>query len=742
MLSTLLPVLAALFAAQFPEKPTEQAAGAGGAEDRIAVALARNNLPRPSTETESRPARPGMYFDAVGERSFLCGTEDGPFEAWIWPFQLFHGGRFRFRPHDALEATDVHRTASRIRVEPHATTVEMSSADLFLGALYTCLDDRPGIVILLEADLDAQGELSFSFQPRLQPQWPASLGGVAAAFDEALGAYVISEPSGRAAAVVGSPWAARAARGMQYLLPDGALRIDLPLDPARCQRECIPIVAVAEEGTDAVPRARQAYRALVSEAAEAVARQRDRWAARVQGLTRLRAASDPELERAFLWNAISLQQGLVRSAALGDGVVAGYGPAGATSGRPGFAWFFTGDLSVNAPAYLSAGLEETLEVGLRFAARHQRADGKIPHEVVLSAHRCKWFEDYPFAYIHGETTGLWILACAQYLDQTGNRRFLEDLWPAIRQGYGWILAQDGDGDGLPDNDRAGMGASEIGELRRQLRTDVYLASASAAALEQVSRLAVILGEADLAREARTHFERAQRSLGDSFWDDAEKSYAHALLTNGAISKERTVWPAYAVATGLLEGRRALETMARIGEPDLTTSWGVRFLSARSAHFDPKGYNQGCVWPFVTGIAALGDFRVGRGDAGYGKVRSVVEWTFAEALARTPEVISGARPRSLDASVPHQLFSSMAVVAPAVRGLLGYEPDAFSDRITFRPCFPLTWRDARVEAEGLRFRGRRFDAVVERKGSTYSLQTRFEGTPPRDVELAPREAPVR
>ena len=676
-----------------------------------------------------------MYFDAIGNRGFVCGTEDGPLECWVWPWQVFHGARLSFRPSEALEPFDLARYASAIEVLPHATRLSFLSADAAVDLLAFSPDDEAAAFLWLAVDVDAPGTLAFSFRPRLQPQWPAAVGGVAGSFDAKLGAFVLSEPSGRVAAVVGSPWATRASKGEQYLLPDGDLRLEIPVEPGRARREWIPIAITLAEGDRSPERAREAYVRCVRDAASLLDRHAKRWSERSASIPVLRAGS--ALDEAFFWNAVSLEQGRVKSEALGDGLVAGYAAAGPTSQRPGFAWFFTGDVGLNASAYLGAGLWDGLREGLQLARKHARPDGKIPHEIVLSAKLCDWFEKYPFAYIHGETTGMWIHTLRRYVDHTGDRAFLESAWPAVIAGYRWILAQDADGDGLPDNARAGMGASEIGSLGQGLATDVYLAAASAVAMRDVADLAAARGDAALEKEARAAAERARSRIEEGFWDASRKTIAHALLQDGTRSQEKTPWPALAVAWRLVGGEKARATMESIGEPDLTSPWGVRFLSSSSSAFEPKGYNTGAVWPFLTGIAALGDFETGRANDGFRKLESVVRLTTQEALGRTPELLSGTRERSLDPAVPHQLFSSMAAVAPVVQGLFGYEPDALHGRVVLRPCFPDAWTDRPISIDGLRFASGRIDLTVTRRGGGYDLEYSMHGGPAPAIALEPR-----
>jgi glycogen debranching enzyme len=726
----MLSVIPSIGFAQFPEPASKSADERAGGRVFDGYELQRFALTTGDAHL-SRRCRPATYFDAVGNRSYICGTEDGPYEAWIWPLQVLVGGSLSFRPADRLDFFELHRYAHSIDSAPDHTAIRYLQAEIAVNAIFVTPDEEPAILVLLAVDVDKPGTLAFSFAPRLAPQWPASVGGVAARWDSDLCAFRISEPSARFAAIVGSPYAVRGSQGIQYLLPGAPLRLEIDVDPNQCRKAFIPLVITAADGVNAPQRAASEYQRVVQGARRIVERHHTAWQERLADLTRI-TTPDEQLDRAFLRNAVSLRQSVVRSEVLGDGLVAGYGPAGPTSQRPGFAWFFTGDVSISAPAYLAAGLHDQLAIGLRFAARHQRADGKIPHEVVLSAYLCDWFEAYPFAYIHGDTTGLWIHACRLFVDATGDRAFFDELWPAMLAGYRWILAQDEDGDGLPDNPRAGMGASEIGILLHDLRTDIHLAGVSAAAFRDVAELAALRNESALADEARRHAERAAKRISDAFWDPQAKTLGHCIRTDGTLSRERTAWPVVPIMLAVVDGAIADRTLDYIDSDAITTPWGCRLLSRESAHFDPVGYNQGAVWPFITGLAAYADFERGRADAGYAKVSSVVELTFAEALGRVPELLSGTRQRSLDAAVPNQMFSAMATVGPVVRGMLGLRPSVLDNVLELMPCFPTGWAEARIE--NFKFRDTRLHLTIRRQQETYDVDCSYE---PRDSVGPPR-----
>jgi hypothetical protein len=78
----LIALALAALAPQFPESATESRAAAPAANPLVGFRLPRAALPSSALHL-ARAARPGVVFDAVGNRSFLCGTEDGGFESWV-----------------------------------------------------------------------------------------------------------------------------------------------------------------------------------------------------------------------------------------------------------------------------------------------------------------------------------------------------------------------------------------------------------------------------------------------------------------------------------------------------------------------------------------------------------------------------------------------------------------------------------------------------------------------------------
>lgn len=357
-----------------------------------------------------------------------------------------------------------------------------------------------------------------------------------------------------------------------------------------------------------------------------------------------------------------------------------------------------------------SGLTARVAEGLRFLARYQRDDGKIPHEISQAAGRLPWFTAYPYAYYHADTTPYFLVALWRYWRATGDDRLVEELWTSVRRAYGWCLTTDTDGDGLIENTAGGLGAVEVGAIGERIHQDIYLAAVWTAALEAMHELATARGDQDLAAGAKARWARALVTLNERYWLEGPGYHAFGLLAGGGVNDALTVWPATALAFGLLDPARGRRTLAALSARRMTADWGVRTLAEDHPLYGPLEYNMGAVWPFVTGFAALAHYRYGRPWAGSPLVQGVARLTFDFARGRHPELLSGAFYRPPDTAVPQQFFATSMLVTPLVAGLFGWEPDAPRRRAVLAPQLPPMW--GRAALRRLPVGDARVDAVIE------------------------------
>lgn len=696
------------------------------------------------------PARPGAYVADVGRRAAVFGDETGALEVWVWPLKLVHDLHLAFRIPDYDEPISAAAVARSVSVRPDGFTITYSHATFTVRQHVLVPLEEPAAIVLLDVQTVRPLDVLVRMHADFGLAWPGSFGGAFTTWSADDRAFLFSQGGlRRFNAFVGSPYAVQGTSHAAHDAPAFPSQMVLRFPPERGREELIPMVMAA----GAAPRdsVLGVYRRVLTRVPEL-------WEEKVRHIRDLLSSTvalrspEPILDDALRWATVNLDQQLVCNGDLGCGLVAGFGKAGARNFRPGFGWYFGGDAAINSFAMDAAGQLELVRGGLEFLAGFQREDGKIPHEISHAAAYLPWFTDYPYTWFHGDTTPFWILACYEYWKASADDDFLRRMAPRLVRGFRWSAATDTDGDGLMENPVAGAGAIEVGGLGEALHTDIYLAGVWAAALEGMARMAAHLGDDALAVEATTMGRRARASLESDFWLEPEGIYAFALLraeggaAEGAapvadrpalrLNQALTVWPATAMSFGLLRPDRAERMLRRLSASDVTVDWGARLLSSEHPLYEPLHYNNGAVWPFMTGFVALAHYRYHRAWAGHDLLRDVARTTYDFALGHHPELMSGAFYRTLDTTVPHQFFATSMLVTPLLRGLLGWDADAPAGRLTLSPHLPAEWDS--VQVGNVPVGEERLHVQVTRKVGAYRMavsRSRSTGRP-LTVRLSP------
>ncbi len=747
--------LAALWPRAFAQNPPPRAPGAPDAIVKPVFETGATTIPffpLGSSPLELRgPARPGMFMSAVGRRAIAMGTEDGQLEFWSWPIKWLHDFELSFRVPKYTTPIPGRSVAHAVIQRPEGLTIEYAYEQFAVRQHIFVPLDEPAVVMLLEVDAIRPLDILVRFTPDIHYAWPAGLGGQYLIWEQNARAFLFSEAKRGLNAFLGSPAVTQAsdvpahmlaAERPQLVLGVGgeterytAPRLGEP--PGRnvnLRAAYIPIVLAGGQ----MPRdqALALYRRLSAPgAAEAEWKRRVEHAGALrEGMFSLRSP-DAGLNRAVEYAKVNLDESMVCNPDLGCGLVAGYGLSGAASDRPGFGWFFGGDAAINSLAMTGVGQAALVREGvLQFFAKYQRKDGKITHEISQGAGHVDWFS-YPYPYYHGDTTPYWIRAFGEYWRQTGDTELVRALWPNLKRAYDWSRATDVDGDGLMENPAAGAGALEVGDLQIGILSDVYLAGVWVASLDVLARLADTMNEPALATSSRAIRTKALATIEARLWNGTLRQYAFALLQNGSVNDTLTAWPATAMAFDTLDAQRGADMAARLASSLITTDWGARPLSASSPLFDPLHYNNGAVWPFVTGFVALAQYRYHNAPAGWFALQSIARTGFDQALGRNPELFSGRLYKPLDTAVPQQFFATSMVLTPLLRGLLGIDVDVPARRLTIAPHLPPDWDVVTVDRVPVG--GGHVSFTLRRSTDRVSVSlTRTGDTTPLDVVFSP------
>ena len=353
--------------------------------------------------------------------------------------------------------------------------------------------DEPGLLVLLEVDTVRPLEIVVELPHALQYAWPGGLGGQYAFWNAADEAFVLSESLRRHNAFIGSPWATAASSHPAHALPDAPSTFVIPVDPARAARELMPIAIAAGIGPRAEVAA--AYRGLLAGAAAAL---RGAPRATPSGCATRRCAIDTPDDRLDL--ALRVGEGQPRRAA-----VCNPGPRLRPRGRlgtvgreraAGLRLVLRRRRGHQLARHVVAGQWRPAAEGLRFLAKYQRADGKIPHEMSQAAGGCPGSPSTrtPTTTPTPRRSGSLALWRAVAGDGRPARSSTSCGRRCRRPGPGACTTET-DGDGIIENTTGGLGAIEVGAIGEDIHQDIYLAAVWSAAAGAMAEMAAAPGRA-------------------------------------------------------------------------------------------------------------------------------------------------------------------------------------------------------------------------------------------------------
>jgi len=352
-----------------------------------------------------------------------------------------------------------------------------------------------------------------------------------------------------------------------------------------------------------------------------------------------------------------------------------------------------------------------------------------------------WFGKFRYAYYHADSTPMYLYSLGQYWRRTGDAKFLEEFWESAKQAYAYCISTVTPDDGLMDNTKAGLAAVEVGVLRGKVVKDIYLEGFWVGALEAMAPMAAAKGDNSLAQDATARAAKALQSLEKKWWIPEQRAFTFGIGTDGQRTDLIGVWPSVLLAVSdQLDPKQATSASAVFARPDLATDWGVRWLSDKHPLYEPLSYNNGTAWPFMSGFAAWSQYRHGLPLSGFSTWSGIAQLTGLSAPGGVPELMNGDRFLPGEFAVPHQLFSSVGVILPAVRGLLGLEtkgPSSWSHaalQVSFEPNLPADWPFLRFQRYAIGD-GHLSGEILQQRSQTI-LRVTYDGKSPIRAKLAP------
>lgn len=670
----------------------------------------------------SRPARPWEFLDVTGRKAALFGHEDGTLEAWIYPLKIVRDLRLRFAIEQRVIPAEA--IARRIISRPGSYTIVYTADDFQVRETLVAPVDEPGVLILLETHSWQPLRIDLEFTRDFQLMWPASTGSGYGEWNAQAKSFFFGADGKPFAAVLGSPDAELAAR--DYATNYSGVAADvLSLGSVNgSARRIIGIAGSIRSRADALA----AYRRLITDPRRVID-ETERYYREYLARTVSLELPDKELQRAWDWSRVSMAKGIVDNPLLGEGLVAGYGPSKGAY-RPGFAWFFGRDSFWTSLALTSSGDLDAARTAIRFIAKYQRDDGKMPHEISQAASLVPWFQDFPYGYASADATPLFIIAVRDLVDAGGGLDFAREMRPRLDKAMAFMRSTLGPA-GFPKNAGVGHGWVEGGPLL-PVEVELYQAGCYLEAVRSQAELKRLMGED--ASSLESEFQAKRKSLNDVFWIPPSRVFAFALGTDGKPVNEPGVLATVPMWFGLLDQDKAGAMIETLAEEKHASDWGMRIIGANSSLYNPAGYHFGSVWPLFTGWAAVGEYRSHHAAAALANLRANAWLALDGAGGNTTEVLSGETYSPLSTSSPHQIWSAAMVVSPIARGLLGLHVDAARRRVFLEPHLPADWGD--VGIRNVPFAAGTVDLALRRTDQKMELRVTNRGAGAFELEFAP------
>lgn len=284
-------------------------------------------------------------------------------------------------------------------------------------------------------------------------------------------------------------------------------------------------------------------------------------------------------------------------------------------------------------------------------AEHEEEPGKILHE---------WWGDigsktplvkpgipWPFPYYGSiDSTFLFIIVAALYLEQTGDQAFITSLGSNILAAVAWMEKYaDPDHDHFVEYARKNprglfhQGWRDSPQSPHESAVppfeSVEIQGYKYRALTTAPSLLTVLDQTEPIDRLQKEAAILQQLFAKHYWWEAEQYFYCLRDGNNIPLPTVTSNPGHLLGTGILTAAQATVVTHRLWRDDLWTPYGIRTESTLNPDFNPTSYHHGSIWPHDNWIIASGMRRHGD-EAGYQKIKAALLAAYNE-LGSLPEL---------------------------------------------------------------------------------------------------------
>lgn len=353
-------------------------------------------------------------------------------------------------------------------------------------------------------------------------------------------------------------------------------------------------------------------------------------------------------------------------------------------------------------------------------AEQDAEPGKILHEA--RGGEMAALGEVPFRLYYGsvDATPLFVWLAGAYFRRTGDKAFIESIWPNIERALHWIdIYGDRDRDGFVEYLRTSPNGL-VQQGWKDSHDSVFHADGTLAegpiALCEVqgyvyaARLAAadlcdVRGDGARADDLRRQAASLRQHFQQAFWCEDLGMYALALDGAKQRCRVRTSNPGHCLLTGIAEQESGLRCGAALLSDAFFSGWGIRTLARGEVRYNPMSYHDGSVWPHDSALAAAGLARYGLRAETLRVLNAFFDVSKNVDLYRLPELFCGfARrpgegPTRYPVACSPQAWSAAAVFL-LLQACLGLQVEATPPTIRFvAPLLPDYLRQ--IEIKNLR-----------------------------------------
>jgi hypothetical protein len=324
-----------------------------------------------------------------------------------------------------------------------------------------------------------------------------------------------------------------------------------------------------------------------------------------------------------------------------------------------------------------------------------------------------------------DDTPLYVFAVHHHYALTGDRNFLEQMFPTIKNIAEYILAQKRGGLIWCTSEESNVWGIagwrnmipeyQISGAVTEINAECYMA------LRLAGRLAEAMGESELAARYLEEALKLKEECNRQLISEVTGLYVLNIDNNGVAHHDLTGDLVFPVLFGLADERMRRHILNVLFSREFWTEYGIRTVGRNEPEYDPEYAMRlmGGIWPNLTAWVAYAS-RIDYPEKTIEAMRNLYRISEVPNPRAFKNVVPGAFPEALHGdNFQSRGMAQSPWVAPtylwlAIDGVLGLRPSV--DDLQISPCLPESWQWCAVR--NIPFRGGRFSYFFN-KGVLYT-----------------------